>query len=247
MKKVLLSTAAIALGITLLPFSAQVSAQAATLTVTDFDQLVLGAKIVGPVGPEVETTFLNDAGDGIGDLSSSVSCPAGFAACVPPENPAGTIYTYVHEVTPGVDLPNDAPFPNPAVVIPVDDAAGFRLNFVPAGFNGVVGYSVSEAEAALGAGNLPAVSETLDGNLVWRVPDLSEWNQGEKITFFWQTTQNPSGPGGSYGVFGPDGTGSAAGPLPTPIASTDVPEPGAIAPLALLSLGLLLKRPQKSA
>jgi len=64
------------------------TASAAPVAATDLDGLALGAKIVGPVGPEVDTTFINAAGDGIGDLTSSVSCPAGVASCIPPDQPS---------------------------------------------------------------------------------------------------------------------------------------------------------------
>ncbi|MEL6262688.1 MAG: exosortase, PEP-CTERM interaction domain protein [Cyanobacteria bacterium J06626_6] len=220
------------------------SAQAAALVPSDLDQLDLGAKIVGPVGPEVETTFINAAGEGIGDLVSSVSCPFGFDSCLPPENPAGTTYTYIHVVTPGIDLPNDPPFPAPDTVLPLDDAEVFRLAFPATGFNGVAGYSFSEAEAALGSEHAPTVEKTKDGGLVWRIPTLADWSSGERITFFWQTSQNPSGPGGTYGLAGEDATGdeqsgTAAGPLPMLFRTSRVPEPSAIAPLLLLGAGLL--------
>ena len=240
MKKVLMPAAAIAGVATVLlaPFSVQ----AATFTPADLDQLTLGAKIVGPVGPEVETSLINSSGEGLGDLSSSVSCPAGFASCVPPENPAGTVYTYIHEVTPGVDFPNDPPFAEPDTVLPVTAAQSFSLDFPASGFNGVAGYSFSEAEAALGTDNAPTVEETEGGGLTWRIPTLAEWSDNEKISFFWQTSQNPSGPGGTYRLGTSDQSGTGAGPLPTPVAVESVPEPGAIAPLTLLGLGLLLKR-----
>ncbi|MEL6816148.1 MAG: exosortase, PEP-CTERM interaction domain protein [Cyanobacteria bacterium J06598_3] len=222
-------------------------AQAAAFAPTDLDSLALGAKIVGPVGPEVETTFVNDSGDGIGDLVSSVSCPAGFSSCLPPTNPAGTLYTYIHQVTPGVNFPNDPPFPAPGVILPVEGVEAFRLNFPAAGFNGVAGYSFAEAATALGESNSLTVEEAGDGSLVWRAPADAGWDTNETISFFWQTTQNPSGPGGIYGLLGDGQSGTANGPLPTPVVvappATEVPEGSAIAALTLLGLsGLLLKR-----
>lgn len=221
-------------------------AQAATFAPTDLDSLSLGAKIVGPVGPEVETTFVNASGEGIGDLSSSVSCPAGFSSCLPPANPAGTLYTYIHQVTPGVDFPNDPPFPAPGVVLPVEGVEAFRLNFPASGFNGVAGYSFSEAAAALGDTSNLTVEEANDGSLVWRAPADAGWDTSETISFFWQTTQNPSGPGGIYGLLGDGQSGTANGPVPTPVVvappATEVPEGSAITPLALLGLGLLIQR-----
>lgn len=192
------------------------SASAALVTPVDLGGLTLGAKIVGPVGPEVETTFANGAGDGIGDLISSVSCPAGFASCTPPTNPPGTIYTYQHQVTPGVDFPNDAPFPSPDTILPFDGADQFALAFAAVGFNGVAGYSFSDATAVLAAGATITIEQLADDSLVWRLSPGAGWDTGESITFFWQTTQPPSGPGGIYGL-GSTQSGTANGPLPTPI------------------------------
>ena len=110
------------------------SAVAVTIEATNLDGLSLGVKIVGPVGPDVETSFVNTSGEAVGDLSSSVSCPSGFSACIPPDNPAGTIYTYIHVVTPGVDLPNDPPFPAPDVSVPFDQVTEFTLGFPATGF-----------------------------------------------------------------------------------------------------------------
>ncbi|MGF1602288.1 MAG: exosortase, PEP-CTERM interaction domain protein [Thermosynechococcaceae cyanobacterium] len=182
---------------------------------TNLDSLTLGEMIVGPVGPTVETTLANASGEGIGDLISSVSCPAGFAACTPPTNPAGTIYTYQHRVTPGVDLPNDAPFPSPGTILPLTNVREFRLNFPAAGFNGIAGYRFSDATTA----GAEIDTELLDdGSLVWRLGENSGWDTGESITFFWQTTQPPSGPGGSYGIANDSQSGTAQGPLPIPVS-----------------------------
>jgi hypothetical protein len=193
------------------------SAVAATITPTDLDSLTLGERIIGPVGPTVDTTLTNSAGEGIGDLISSVSCPAGFTACTPPTNPAGTIYTYQHQVTPGVDFPNDPPFPTPATLLPLTNAREFRLNFPAAGFNGVAGYRFSEAATALNPGITITTEQLDDGSLVWRLPENSGWDTNESITFFWQTTQPSSGPGGSYGIANESQSGNAQGPLPIPV------------------------------
>ncbi|MEL6940648.1 MAG: exosortase, PEP-CTERM interaction domain protein [Cyanobacteria bacterium J06598_1] len=211
-----------------------VSVKAATLSATNFERLNLGAKIVGPLGPNVNADLIDKSGNDIGDLSSSVACPAGFASCLPPTNKAGTIYTYVHEVIAGVNLPEKEAGTNNSV--------GFRLNFAALGFNGIAGYDFSEAASALGTDNEPILRKSSSDSLVWRIPDLSEWTKGEKITFFWQTTQAPVGPTGSYGLLSNDSSARAFGPRPSALASADVPEPGAIAPLALLSVGLLVKR-----
>ncbi len=197
--------------------SLSLPATAITITATDLDGLDLGATIVGPVGPTVDTTLTNSAGEGIGDLINSVSCPAGFTTCTPPTNPIGTIYTYRHRVTPGVDFPNDPPFPSPGNILPLSNVREFRLNFAAAGFNGVAGYSFANADQVLNDGVEITTEQLDDGSLTWRLPENSGWDTNEEITFFWQTTQPPSGPGGSYGLANKSQSGTAQGPLPVPV------------------------------
>ena len=200
---------------------ATVSVHAGPVVATNFDSLTLGAKIVGPVGPEVETTFVNDDGNGVGDLVSSVSCPEGFDACLPGNNAPGTIYTYSHTATPGVDTHNDTPFPLPDTILPLNDVNQFQLGFSAEGFNGVAGYSFSQSVGALGTPDaITAEHDDNDGSLQWTV-STDAWDTGEPITFFWQTTQPPQGPGGIYSISNATTSGSGNGPLPTP-----VPEPG---------------------
>ena len=189
------------------------NAQTNEIEPTDLDSLRLGAKIEGPVGPDVETSFINTSGNAIGDLSSSVSCPREIDSCIPLENPEGTIYTYLYEVTPGVDLPNDAPFPQPNTLQPFERIESFRLNFPAVGFNGVAGYSFSQAEDATDAETV-FIETASDGSLVWILPEEVEWEEGKTISFFWQTTQAPSGPKGSYGLMGDGRMSGAVGPLP---------------------------------
>lgn len=54
----------------------------------------------------------------------------------------------------------------------------------------------------------------------------------ESITFFWQTTQAPSGPGGTFNLQNASGSASGRGPIPTALP---VPEPAA---LGLILTGL---------
>ena len=225
-------------------------ANAASLIPTNFDDLNLGATIVGPVGPEVETSLVNSSNQGLGDLTSSVSCPPGFTSCVPPENPQGTIYTYVHQITPGVDFPNDAPFPLPENTIPFNNVQEFSLGFDAAGFNGVAGYSFSQAENALGSDANFDIAQLDDGSLAWNVSGGENWDTNavnpETVTFFWQTTQAPSGPGGTYIASNNSTSGSGNGPLPIPVQT--VPEHnGILGLLAVSTLGSVsaLKRKQK--
>ncbi|MEM1392931.1 MAG: exosortase, PEP-CTERM interaction domain protein [Cyanobacteria bacterium P01_H01_bin.150] len=225
-------------------------ANAASIKAINFDELNLGATIVGPVGPEVETSLVNPINLGLGDLTSSVSCPAGFESCLPPQNPAGTIYTYVHQVTPGVDFPNDAPFPAPDNTIPFNDVQEFSLGFNASGFNGVAGYSFSEAQNAVGSDASFDIEQLDDGSLAWTLSGGAAWDTNssnpETVTFFWQTTQAPSGPGGIYIASNNSTSGRGNGPLPTP-AQTVPENKGILGLLAISTLGSIsvLKRNQK--
>ena len=73
-------------------------AQPRTLVAADLDLSTLGAKIVGPQGPEVETV-LSAGSAQIGTMVSFVACPEGVETCEPGQMPEDTIYTYVHQVT----------------------------------------------------------------------------------------------------------------------------------------------------
>ncbi|WP_166425178.1 exosortase, PEP-CTERM interaction domain protein [Paraglaciecola sp. 20A4] len=202
----------------IVPILIATSVSASPILSYDYDVFDLGAKITGPVGPEVEVSLINSAGDSVGDLLSSVSCPQGYTVCIPANNSAGIIYTYAHTVIPGVDKENDAPFPNPPVVLPFDDVQTFSLGYEAVGFNGIAGYSFSNAATA-------NVSFDIDlndaGELVWSTTS-DEWDSTEEITFFWQTSQAPSGPGGIYAINNSSGTASGRGPVPTALP---VPEP----------------------
>ncbi len=191
------------------------------ITAVDLDSLSLGPKIVGPVGPEVNVSLAAGANN-LGDLISSVACPDGFSACTPPSNPAGTIYTYVHTVTPGADTTNDPPFPAPGPVSAFDGASEFRLNFPASGFTGVAGYRFSDAVAVLGASGAFTIERLPDGSLTWTVAN-GDWDTGETVSFFWQTTQPPSGPSGQYALSNGATTATGNGPLPTPVAVAGPP------------------------
>lgn len=176
----------------------------------DFGELDVGAKIVGPVGPDVEVSLINADGHSVGDLRSSVNCPSGFTKCMPSDNPSGTIYTYSHTVIPGLDKPNDQPFPQPSTVLALDDLTRFELGFEAAGFNGVAGYDFGEADTA---GVSFTIEQTESGELVW-MADSEDWDTGEPITFFWQTTQQPVGPNGIYSISNSTSHGAGKGPVP---------------------------------
>ncbi|UYH55729.1 hypothetical protein N6L26_04000 [Qipengyuania sp. SS22] len=183
-----------------------------TLVGADLDLSTLGAKIVGPQGPEVETV-LSAGNRQIGTLVSYVACPAGTPVCEPGEMPAGTVYTYVHAIT-LVDA-------EVAAEDPVADASDlretpptlFRTLRAATGFNQAVGYSTAEAEAALG--DPDAISITNDnGSLIWRVVRGSGWQPGGTVTLWWQSTTAPQGPAEAY-QFELDGQQVATtGPFP---------------------------------
>ncbi|HNP26422.1 MAG TPA: hypothetical protein PKM20_06760, partial [Nitrosomonas sp.] len=221
-------------------FSLSSAIHAAPVTAVDLATLPLGAKIVGPVGPEVETTmtFTNPADDvtGIADLSSSVSCDARFIADCSATAVAGfndVVYTYQHQVIPGVDLPNDPPFPAPGSVVALNGVTEFRLQFPAHGFLGVAGFDFGQAGTAIGSVNI-GIEQLGDGSLVWTLPNGSGWDTGETITFFWQTTQRPSGPGGVYAATNQILSGTGNGPIPQPL-----PIPAPATGLLLLA-GLLV-------
>ena len=197
------------------------AALAAPVTPIDLDGLALGAFVVGPVGPTVDSNFETEDGGALGDFSGGAACPAGFASCIPPENPADTVYTFVQTVVPGVDaVPNDAPFVGADVVDP-GVVASYAIGFAPSGFDGTAGYSFGDAE---GPGLSFEIDEAADGTLTFASVG-ADWTAGQSVRFFFQTTQPPSGPGGAYILSG-DGTGTAAGPLPAEIAPIPVPAGG---------------------
>lgn len=183
------------------------------ITATDFASLTLGGTIQGPLGPEVEASLA--AGDtALGDIASRVQCPDGMDPCNPETAEPGTIYTYIHEVRPGFDGPNDPPFPMPERVHPVESASSFGLSFPAYGFTGVAGYSVFDAEDVLADGFNASISCT-DGRITWSFPEESGWSTGETITFFWQSTQPPSGPDGQYRFVADGEEAIGRGPMPT--------------------------------
>lgn len=229
-----------------LTFFLPLSIHAAPITATDLSTLPLGAKIVGPVGPEVETTisFTDPSGNviGIADLISSVSCDARFTTDCSATAVAAfsdVVYTYQHQVIPGMDLPNDPPFPAPDSVIQFDGVTEFRLQFPAHGFLGVAGFDFGQTNAAINRVDI-SIAQLSNGSLVWTLPNGSNWDTGERITFFWQTTQRPSGPGGAYAASNQTLDGVGNGPIPEPV-SISAPATG-----LLLLTGLFSFRSRRS-
>ncbi len=190
------------------------------INATDFDNLQLGARIEGPVGTEVNASFLLD-GKSYGDIESYVACPVNINNCDPASLPGGTIYTYVHVVTPGVDESNDKPFEQPTKVESVAQAKAFRMSAPSTGFSGGAGYSLGQARAAGG----PLASFTVkceEDRLVFDMGSGEAWATGEPITFYWKSTVPPKGPGNGYALDFDGKTASAQGPVPGAPPSNEV-------------------------
>ncbi|MGB3165186.1 MAG: hypothetical protein WBA68_00200 [Alteraurantiacibacter sp.] len=188
------------------------------LPVTDFMDLQLGAKIVGPQGPEVKSRMTNADG-AFADITSYVACPAGMDECDPATAPEGTIYTYVHIVYPGEDNDPDTGSGTGNDASDVETMEAFRMTMPSHGFTGTAGFARAEAEGAIGANGAVIISCHENG-LAWTIEEGDggeQWGQAEPITFFWQSTLPPGGPSEAYEVFA--NYTSAQGPGPYPAAS----------------------------
>ena len=191
-----------------------------TLVAADFGELQLGAKIEGPLGPEVEASIVAD-GRSIGDIVSYVACPAEYRGeCDPEDMPEGTVYTYVHTICPGVDDPNDPPFNRPVGLDEVEAASVFSTVRTASGFTGSIGYDRKEAEAALGPDGEIRVEDD-NGTLVWRVVGGNGWETGEPITVFWQSTLPPEGPAEAFSLRADEKIAMASGPFPAKVDEGD--------------------------
>ena len=183
-----------------------------TLIAADFDTLELGARIEGPQGAEV-ATVLSAGNREIGRMVSFVACPKEVTDCKPAAMPAGTVYTYVHRVT--LAEADDTP-PSLADVSGVPTEAGatlFRSTQPVTGFDHAIGYSKSEAQAALGEVDAISISSD-EGELIWRVTKGEGWKPGAAITFWWTSTIAPQGPEKAYSVEIDGEAASATGPFP---------------------------------
>lgn len=198
----------------------EAEAMAEALPAGDFLDLQLGARIVGPQGPEVKGRLANEEG-AFADITSYVACPAGMDPCDPASAPAGTIYTYVHTVYPGEDndpasgsgMGNDAST--------VETAEAFRMTMPSHGFTGRAGYSKDEARAAIATADI--VITCHEQGLAWTIEEGDggdQWAQGEPITFWWQSTLPPAGPAEAYEIFA--NYTAASGPGPHPPANADM-------------------------
>lgn len=194
------------------PSSTPTIAAPRTLIGADLDLTTLGAKIVGPQGPEVETV-LSAGNREIGRLVSYVACPAGTTECKPGEMPEGTVYTYVHRITlaDADDADEIAPADGPEVV--ETPPTLFRTTRKAAGFNQSIGFSTAEAETTLGDPDAISISND-NGSLIWRVVRGSGWKPGGIVTFWWQSTLPPKGPAEAYLLEIEGNQIAATGPFP---------------------------------
>lgn len=172
-----------------------------SLVPADFAKIRLGAKIKGADG---DGKFVSD-GQTLAEVASYVACPAGVTVCDPKTVPAGTVYTYVHRVTPGTT---------------VASATLFRTARPAAGFANGVGYDNAEATAALSPNGEIDV-EADNGALVWRVIGGDHWKAGEPITLFWQSTQPPAPAREAYLVETDGSVAMGSGPFPAKEKAVD--------------------------
>lgn len=194
----------------------EVAAMAAALDAGDFADLQLGAKIVGPQGPEVIGAMSNAEGN-FADIRSFVACPAGMDPCNPKSAPAGTVYTYVHVVYPGADNSAKTGSGQGNTSSDIERATAFKMTMPAHGFNGVAGYSKAEAQSAIGA-KADVVISCKDGALAWTVDagdGGNQWEQAEPLTFYWQSTLPPAGPAKAYAIDANYAEAIGSGPYPS--------------------------------
>ncbi|RDC59870.1 hypothetical protein HME9302_01066 [Alteripontixanthobacter maritimus] len=180
-----------------------------------FADLKLGAKIVGPQGPEVMGTLSNAEGN-FADIRSFVACPAGMDPCDPKTAPDGTVYTYVHVVYPGEDNEGGSGAGEGNDSSDIESASAFKMTRPAHGFTGAVGYSKLEAIAAIGR-KADVIVTCDDGALVWSVEagaGGNQWEQAEPLTFYWQSTLPPAGPAEAYAIDANFTTANGPGPYP---------------------------------
>lgn len=193
----------------------EVAAMAAALDAGDFMDLQLGAKVVGPQGPEVTGAMSNAEGN-FADIRSFVACPAGMNPCDPEAAPAGTLYTYVHVVYPGEDNKSETGSGTGNTSSDIERATAFRMVMPAHGFTGNAGYSKAEALSAIGA-KANVVISCQNGALNWTVSagdGGDQWGQAEPLTFYWQSTLPPAGPAKAYALDANYAEAIGAGPYP---------------------------------
>lgn len=199
--------------------SAATDAERASMAVArpagDFAELSLGAKIVGPQGPEIKAALSNETGN-FADMRSYVACPAGMDPCDPKTAPAGTIFTYVFIVYPGEDNDPSTGSGSGNDSSDIEQATQFRMTRPAHGFTGEAGYSKAETLSAIG--RKADIVLSCDGDaLVWTVnagAGGNQWEQSEPLTFYWRSTLPPAGPANAYQIEANYTEATGAGPYP---------------------------------
>lgn len=167
-------------------------AEPRTLIAADLELDSLGARMALPGAARDGFAVVVDGKD-IARITSYVACPEEMTRCVPGELPQSTVLTYVHTISPPA-APSEAnatPTTAPTAAARPVSGALFRMTRPAPGFNGGVGYSLAEAEAALGSPD--AITITLDaGELIWRVTGGEGLTPGAPLTVWWQTTVPPA-------------------------------------------------------
>jgi len=182
----------------------------------DFADLDLGPKIEGPQGPEVTASLSNDSGV-LADITSYVACPSGVETCDPATAPLGTIYTYVHVVAAREGMGSGAGAGEGPDDADIGPATTFFMDAPAHGFMGHAGFSRAEALSATGSAVEVAITCDDSGALSWTVnagDGGNQWEDGEPITFFWQSTLPPAGPAPAYRIRLNDVTAIGEGPFP---------------------------------
>jgi hypothetical protein len=188
----------------------------------DFAMLNLGARIAWPLGTEVRSVFTSEEGN-LADVRSYVACPAGVDPCDPNTVPGGTVYTYIHVVTPGEDYDAGKGEVRGAGISRVKMANAFLMTQPAYGFTGSVGYSRAEAAAALGDPGYVVITCD-EGAIVWTVDSGGgggRWEHMEPVTFYWQSKLPPAGSAQAYQIRA-DYT-AADGRAPYPKIDRDAP------------------------
>ena len=202
----------------------EAEALARNIEAGDFADLTIGQKIRGPQGLEVESALSTPEGN-FADMRSYVLCPypEGVSpdvelpeSCDLDNQPVGTVYTYVHVVIPGEDNDPSTGSGEANDSSDVERATRFRMIRPSTGFTGKAGYSKDEAMAAVGA-KADVVITCDEGALVWTVnggDGGDQWEQGEPLTFWWQSTVPPAGPADAYAIDANYTQASGKGPYP---------------------------------
>lgn len=142
---------------------------------------------LGALVDSLSDDFLSGGGSDVGDLDNELYYD-------------GSLYTYVHEVSPGSNFISE-----------------FNTAFNVLGFNGVAGWSFSDASGAGGAGTAADFALNLDpdGTLDWETAASLFFGTGDSIRFFFQSPYN-AGLGDYNLINGVTGTGTSFAPVPEP-------------------------------